>query len=197
MSDSPTFLAALPNFRLTDGDLARRFRALGMRAFHDAVGWVHALPYGRNGDRASYAQVLAEQRGTCSTKHALLAALAREEQVRVPLRVGIYFMDETNTPGIGGALRARGLSRVPEAHCVLVAEKSLIDVTFPGSSGRCAQRFIAEREIAPDDIGGVKLAWHHAFVEPWARSEGLDPRAVWAAREDCIAALGASSATAR
>lgn len=162
-----------------------------MCGFHAAVGWVHALPYGRNADRANYGRVLVEQRGTCSTKHALLAALAREEQVHVPLRIGIYLMDEMNTPGIGETLRSRGFSSIPEAHCVLVAGRERVDVTFPNSSGRCTERFIAERDIEPEEIGAVKLAWHRDFVERWARAERLDPDAVWSAREACIAALGA------
>ncbi len=191
MSASPAFLASCPDFPLTNGELARRFRALGMCGFHAAVGWVHALPYGRNADRANYGRVLVEQRGTCSTKHALLAALAREEQVHVPLRIGIYLMDEMNTPGIGETLRSRGFSSIPEAHCVLVAGRERVDVTFPNSSGRCTERFIAERDIEPEEIGAVKLAWHRDFVERWARAERLDPDAVWSAREACIAALGA------
>lgn len=156
-----------------------------------AVRWAHSLPYGRTSDRADFTRVLSERRGTCSTKHALLAALAREAHVRVPLRLGIYLMDDANTPGVGEALRLHGLSHVPEAHCVLVAEDGLVDVTFPGSDGRCALTFIAHCDITPEEIGAFKLAWHQAFVEQWARAERLEPHAVWTAREACIAALGA------
>jgi hypothetical protein len=43
--------------------------------------------------------VLAEQRGTCSTKHALLRRLAIEQGLDIALVLGIYEMTERNTPG--------------------------------------------------------------------------------------------------
>ncbi|MGE0868050.1 MAG: hypothetical protein AB7P03_05805 [Kofleriaceae bacterium] len=172
------------------GLLSRRVAALGPGDFHAAVRWVHGLPYGRNTDRADYTLVLAERRGTCSTKHALLAALARDAQLDVRLRAGVFLMSDANTPGVTAALRAHGLSRVPEAHTFLAAGNARLDVTFPGSDGTCSLAFECERDLAPEDIGAVKLGWHRAFIDRWARTEGVDPRKAWAAREACIAALG-------
>ena len=63
-----------------------------------------------------------EGRGTCSTKHALLADLARENRRHVALVLGIYEMDEDNTQEIGTVLDRNGLPCVPEAHCYLVHE---------------------------------------------------------------------------
>jgi hypothetical protein len=161
-----------------------------MRDFHSAARWVHALPYGRNTERSEYSLVLDERRGTCSTKHALLAALARDANVAVHLRAGIFLMDEANTPGVGDALRVHGLPSVPEAHCVLAFDGTISDLTFPETNGRCALAFVVERDLIPEEIGSAKRAWHQAFVAQWARSLGLDQSAVWAAREACIAALG-------
>jgi hypothetical protein len=53
--------------------------------------------------------VLCEGRDTCSTKHALLAKLSRENGRRVALILGIYEMDEANTPGVGAVLKPNGL----------------------------------------------------------------------------------------
>jgi hypothetical protein len=58
---------------------------------------VRSLPYGRNSDHSDWRLVLGEGRGTCSTKHALLADLARENRRHVALMLGIYEMDEDNT----------------------------------------------------------------------------------------------------
>lgn len=178
---------SLPNFRLPSGRLSSGL--LGHGDFHAALRWVHALPYGRNSVRDDFSLVLTEQRGTCSTKHALLAALAREARVHVPLRTGIYLMNDLNTPGTGPTLRAHGLACVPEAHCFLLDGETRVDLTFPRSEGTCLLTFIEEREITPEEIGAVKLNFHRAFVERWARAENLDPEAVWTAREACIAAL--------
>jgi len=48
--------------------------------------------------------VLNERRGPCSTKHALLKALADEQGLPIRLMLGIYEMNARNTPGIGRVL---------------------------------------------------------------------------------------------
>jgi hypothetical protein len=50
--------------------------------------------------------VHTEGRGTCSTKHALLAELATEQRLPVALVLGIYLMNERNTPSGGQRTRA-------------------------------------------------------------------------------------------
>jgi hypothetical protein len=117
-------LLALPDFPLSEHEpLARGFLALGLRSFVDAAGYVWRLPYGRNSDRADFRLVLPEGRGTCSTRHALLAALARAHGQPVQLTLGIYEMHERNTPGVGAVLEREGLSGIPEAHCYLVVNQ--------------------------------------------------------------------------
>ena len=61
--------------------------------------------------------VLTEGCGTCSSKHALLAGLAAAQRLPVALMLGIYLMNERNTPGIGPVLARYGLAEIPEAHC--------------------------------------------------------------------------------
>jgi hypothetical protein len=92
----------LPDFALDDSPpLGARFAALGILDYRGAARHVRSLPYGRNSDRSDWMLVLNEGRGTCSTKHALLAELARENGRRVALMLGVYEMDEANTPGVG------------------------------------------------------------------------------------------------
>jgi hypothetical protein len=103
-------VAPLPDFPLDPQlPLGGRFAALGLRRFHAAAEYVWRLPYGRTTDRADYTAVLTERRGTCSTKHALLAATAREHAQPLQLVLGIYEMDERNTPGVGSILKQHGL----------------------------------------------------------------------------------------
>ncbi len=109
---------ALPDFRLRpDGEVASGFAALGLNDFRAAACHVRDLPYGRNSDRSDNGLVLDEARGTCSTKHELLAALAREHEAPVELKLGIYLMNGRNTPGVGPVLSSYGLDDLPEAHC--------------------------------------------------------------------------------
>ena len=179
----------LPEFALdASRPLGAKFAALGIRDYRAAARHVRSLPYGRNSDRFDWRLVLDEARGTCSTKHALLAELARENGRRVALALGVYEMDEANTPGIGAVLKTSGLSRVPEAHCYLTHEGARVDVTRQEGGGQ-TQHFLHEEEIEPRQIGEYKVEAHKEFVRRWSEERGLDPGHVWRVREECIAAL--------
>ena len=141
--------------------------------------------------------VLEEGRGTCSTKHAILAALAAENappNVRpVELRLGIYEMDEGNTPGVGPVLHRRGLACIPEAHCYLAHGGVRVDLTRL-EEGEVEMRFLEEKRIRPHVIGPYKVEWHKRFVREWAGARGLDAAEVWRVREECIGALAEDDA---
>ncbi len=188
-------LGTPPTDHLPNGDLdperplGAQFRTVGVARYRDAARYVQALPYGRTSDRADYRLVLPEGRGSCSTKHALLAALAAETGLSVELALGIYLMDEANTPGTGDALAAAGLDAVPEAHCFLVSAHRRVDLTWPNRTAELPP-VLSEERIRPDQIGAYKTTRHRAYVEAWAAQRGLDAGRVWAIREACIGALG-------
>jgi Transglutaminase-like superfamily len=180
----------LPSFALDFGrPLGRRFAALGLGGYREAAAHVRRLPYGRNSDRSDWRLVLEEGRGTCSTKHALLAELARENGRPVALVLGVYEMDGENTPGVGAVLEKHGLPSVPEAHCYLAHEGARVDVTREAEAAEPIAGFLHEEEIGPGQIGAYKVEAHRGFVRRWAKERGLDPERVWRAREECIAAL--------
>ena len=184
-----TGVESLPDFPLdAEGEAGRRFAALGIGGYRDAARHVRSLPYGRTSDRSDWRLVLEEGRGTCSTKHALLAELARENGRPVSLVLGVYEMDGENTPGVGGVLDGYGLPFVPEAHCYLVYDGKRVDLTREGG-GEEPERFLQEEEIDARQIGDYKVEAHQGFVRRWAERRGLDPAQVWRAREECIAAL--------
>jgi hypothetical protein len=54
-----------------------------------AVAYIRRLPYGQNTDRGDFRRVLREGKGTCRTKHALLARLAQEQGIPLELTLGI------------------------------------------------------------------------------------------------------------
>ena len=83
------------------GPVSTEFIAHGITDFQAAGRSLQELPYGRTIDRADFRAVLREGKGTCSTKHALLAALAHEQGLPVALTLGIYAMHERNTQGLG------------------------------------------------------------------------------------------------
>ncbi|HYM15309.1 MAG TPA: hypothetical protein VEZ14_07095 [Dehalococcoidia bacterium] len=185
----------LPDLPLRSrGPLAAAFRALGCHDLRAAATRVWTLPYGRNRDPLDELCVLKQRRGTCSTKHALLARLIDEETIAgIELRLGIYEMSEANTPGVGATLARHGLTSIPEAHCCLVARGARVDLTRAhGAAAEPIGPFLAEQTIRPEQIGEHKRAFHRRFLA--ARAQARDYGALtaddlWAIREECIAAL--------
>jgi hypothetical protein len=168
----------------------------GCATYRDAARYLHELPYGRNSDRSDYRLVLVEGRGTCSTKHALLAAVAREQGLPVSLRVGIYDMSEANTPGVGRVLTAHGLDSIPEAHCYLAYGGERVDITRSGVAPQSEiPRLHREWTIEPSQIGEHKIELHRRYLEAWLGHPlrlGLSLAEIWRIRESCIAALSSA-----
>ena len=120
----------LPDKKIqSTGPVSRAFQDLKIVGFRNACRYICKLPYGRNSDRADYRQVLSENKGTCSTKHALIASLAQELSIPVALTLGIYKMQESNTPGVGKVLQQFDLDFILEAHCYLRYKDRRIDLT--------------------------------------------------------------------
>ena len=178
-----------------NGPFTTRFRAAGVRDFAGAARHLLTLPYGRITDREKFWLVLEEGRGTCTTKHALLAELAREQAIDVQLMVSIYEMHERNTPGVGPVLSAHGLTCIPEAHCYLRHQGRRIDITGVPPGADPIEHFLHEEPITVDQIGAYKIELHRRFLGDWiARTETVRGRSldeVWRIREACIAALSA------
>ncbi len=186
---------ALPGAALAPrGPASESFLRAHCDSYRIAAKYLHELPYGRNSDRADYWLVLPERRGTCSTKHALLAALAREQGLPVSQVIGIYDMTESNTPGVGRVLSAHGLASIPEAHCYLRYAGQRVDITRSDVSPRSPiAGFHEEWTIAPHEIGARKLALHQQYLREWLAAAGLALSfdELWRIREECILALGA------
>ena len=187
---------ALPDMRLGPaGPLTAEITARGVTDFRAAGRYLQTLPYGRTANRADFSAGLREGRGTCSTKHALLAALAQEHKLAVVLTLGIYEMHERNTPGVGAVLARYALAFIPEAHCYLNFEGTRIDVTRSGADPtEPIARFLHEETIVPEQIGEYKVTVHRQFMRTWVNDHpgivrGRSFEDVWRIREECIAAL--------
>jgi hypothetical protein len=175
------------------GPVAAAFIALDIEDYRSAARYLRGLTYGRNSNRTDPLSVLREQRGTCSTKHALLARLAAEQQLPIRLMLGIYEMSERNTPGVGRVLEKYGLAFVLEAHCYLMYRNDRIDITRAADGAEPIAKFLHEEVISPEQIADYKVGVHQRFLRNWietvpsAHTMSLD--AAWKIREECIAAL--------
>jgi len=177
------------------GVVTTAFLGIAKTDLRAAAKYICGLSYGRNSDPGDPLIVLTEQRGTCSTKHALLRRLAIEQELDIALVLGIYEMTERNTPGVGPVLRRHGLISLPEAHCYLRAGRERIDITRASLEhhGEPIERFLHEEEIDPEQITHYKTAVHKEFLMKWmADKRGLNELSfdeVWEVREACIAGL--------
>jgi len=179
-----------------NGVVTRPFRDRGITDFAAAAHYVQSLPYGRTSRRDDVTLVLTEGRGTCSTKHALLAALGAEIGLDVILTLGIYEMSEANTPGVGPVLARHGLTAIPEAHCYLVSDGRRIDVTRDVTAAEPIPAFLHEEPIRIDQIGDYKVDLHRRVLAEWmsrdVAAHGRTLSDLWAIREECIARLSGS-----
>ena len=171
--------------------------AHGLTNWTELVDHVRQLPYGRNRNRTNFGLVLTEGKGTCSGKHALLAAIAREQAwADVQLILCLYRMNEDNTPGIAPVLSRARYEYVPEAHCCLEVAGEPLDVTSADSSvARIEKDIMQRREIAPEDVGTFKVNFHEDQLYVFAAQEATSFKEVWELREQCIAQLEKLSTT--
>jgi len=176
------------------GVVTAAFAAVELQDFRQAAAYVHRLLYGRNTNPMDVLAVMREGRGTCGTKHALLRRLAIEQNLNIALVIGIYEMNQRNTPGVGMVLEKYGLRSLLEAHCYLRSGHKRIDVTrlTADSSAEPITCFIHEEEISADQIGEYKINLHRRFLQQCEETAAGTKYALtelWRIREECIASL--------
>lgn len=197
MSTPTTRLSGRMRFRISGvSALCENVRSRGFESFEHLAEHVRKLPYGRTTNAQDPLAVLRQGRGTCSTKHQLLAAVAQDcGHPEVHLTVGIYEMSEENTPGVATVLNAASLTSIPEAHCYLSIEGERFDYTgLPAGSSSPFAALYAEYTVSPNNLPQVKVELHQEAIAAWASDYGISKEAAWATREACIAAITASAA---
>lgn len=157
------------------GAVTQAFYEKGIENFDQALKWVHRLPYGRNSNRSHYHLIFSELRGTCSTKHAALAALALENAFPIQLKMAICKIE---VPWLS--------CYFPEAHCYLQYQNQTIDVTFPLDPPTLKYELLEVRTITPDDIAERKNAIHQDYLRKWVEGRGFTFEEVWQKREAWI-----------
>lgn len=178
------------------GDISRRFTDVGCKTVSDAFDYIRHLAYGRNSDKSNLLTVFSEQKGTCSTKHALLKLLHDEQGIPgFHLVLGIFIMGGNYHAGVGQLLAEYGLESLPEAHNYLKFHGEIIDSTKPDSGPEHFERqLIYEEYIEPQDITDYKVRVHQRAIFEWQKSIGekipYTAEELWLIREQCILILG-------
>ncbi len=176
-----------------EGPASAAARRAGFHTFRPLAQKIRSLPYGRPADGDDVSAVLKEGRGTCSSKHRLLAAVAHEcGHHEIQLVIGLYEMSAANTPGVAKILADEKLQSLPEAHCYLMRNGERFDYTGLGASmSSPLDAMLEERIVSPAKLYEVKSVFHRRALESWARERNIDPERAWNIRERCIEALSA------
>ena len=183
------------NFPLASPEIySSAFRELGISDFHAACEYLRQLPYGRNANRHDFLLTLTEGKGTCSSKHAILAYLADENgQKDIELIVGIFLMSAETHPKLTAFFSEKPYDCIPEAHCYLRYKGDRFDYTDSSNSlERIAPRIVREQRAEPQQLVDWKPMIHKHYLEGWLKRNpqiGLSVDELWKQRETCISLL--------
>jgi hypothetical protein len=160
--------------------------------FQETINFVKQIPYGRNANRHDFSLVIAENKGTCSSKHAYLKEMATLHNIpNVALMMGIYKMTEKNT-NIASILSNHNIDYIPEAHCYLKINGTPFDCTSVASSfDNIKDDLLEEIEIEPYQVVDFKVSYHQNFIKRWLKETNskYSFAEIWEIRESCIAKL--------
>ena len=118
------------------GELSIKFLDLGIKTFREACDYVHKIDYGYNTDYEDKMIFFKEKKGSCTSKHAVIAGLAQELEIPLYKHVCIYKLTEEITNGINDILKQFEIPYVPMVHCFLVYENYKFDLTEGNHNGK-------------------------------------------------------------
>ncbi len=178
------------NFKIQSSlPVSSYFLGINKESFLEAAEYIKLLPYGRNADKSNLLSLFTDNRGTCGTKHALLKTLATENNYdELKLIVGLYKMNSLNTPEVSETLALYKLDYIPEAHCYLKYNDTILDFTkeYPLDF---VKDLLEEIKITPLQITDFKVNYHKNYLTTWLNSPNktnLSLNDIWQIREQCI-----------
>jgi hypothetical protein len=175
--------------------MARTFLGLGIATFHDACHYVHRLPYGYNSDRDDLMILFKENKGSCTTKHAVIATLAAELELPIHKKVGIYAMSEALVTGTRDILVRHRLPYLPMVHCFLDSLGHWVDLSEGNHNGKNGpiDHFLFTADVAATISAKDEYRLYRQAVKDHVLSrpemEGVDMKTVLKAREAGLALL--------
>lgn len=186
---------AMKNFTLNSSEIiTQKLIEKGINDFLSACEYVQKLPYGRTSSRTDFLTVLVEGKGTCSSKHGLLARLAEENnELEIELIMGIFLMSPETHLQLTDFFQNKKYKVIPEAHCYLRYKGERFDFTSEYSKIEIiSSKLVREQRIEPHQVGDWKIKLHRDFMEKWLKRQtdfAYPFEKLWSDREKCIALL--------
>lgn len=176
--------------------LTQLVKERGIYSWEELIRFTRKIPYGRNTSRSDFSLVIKENKGTCSSKHAFLKTIADLNRIpNIKLILGMYKMNQTNTPKIGNELSSHNIDYIPEAHCYLKIDNKTVDITTETSQFEAIKNdILQEKEITPEQVVAFKVNYHKTFIKQWIIDQKInyDFDTIWSIREKCIKNLSES-----
>ncbi|MDX1798850.1 MAG: hypothetical protein R3255_09395 [Candidatus Lokiarchaeia archaeon] len=174
------------------GELSRIFFELGIKTFKEACNYVHNAEYGYNSTYDDKLIFFKEKKGTCTSKHAVIAGLAEELKIPLYKHVGVYKFTEEISTGTEKILKKYKIPYVPMIHCFLVYRGNKFDLTEGNCNGKntSIEEFIHEEKVDPFiTTKNEYLLFKKVMKEkilPSDEMEGIKERTLLKAREEAI-----------
>lgn len=178
---------------LNVGMRSKQFLKKQLVNFHEAIDYVYQLKYAPPSEPFNFKLILEEEKGTCSTKHALLVALATELDLPVQLGLGIYNLTPLRFPLIKDILKKFKIPYIPESHNFMIYNNKFLDITFPGACTLLLPTDIIQAEIIlPEQITSYKAEMHKHYLNKWFKENAFSftLEEFYEARRLCIDRFG-------
>ncbi len=177
------------------GEISKKFLELRIKNFKDACNYVHGIEYGYNTNYDDKLIFFKEKKGTCTSKHAVIAGLAEELEIPLFKHVGVYKLTEVISTGTNEILNKYKLPYVPMAHCFLVYKDYRFDLTEGNCNGKntSIEEFIHDERVDPfisrkDEYLLFKRVLKEEIL-PSNEMKGVKERSMLKAREKSIILL--------
>jgi hypothetical protein len=178
------------------GELSKKFLDLGIKTFKQACEYVHNADYGVNSNYDDKMIFFKEQKGTCASKHAVIAGLAEELNIPLYKFVGIYKFTEEISTGTNEILKKYNIPYVPMSHCFLTFKDDFrFDLTEKNLNGKKKNPsiFLHEEKVIPfisgkDEYLILKKVLKKQIL-PSKEMEGINEKKILKARSEAIRLL--------
>lgn len=186
----------LPDKEITaKGMMSEKFLELGIRTLKEACMYVHKIPYGYNSDKDNEMILFIENKGSCTTKHGVIAKLAEELAIPLHKKVGIYKLTEEITAGAEQIMEKYQVPFIPMVHCFLEYKEYWFDLTEGNNNGKKKpiDEFIHEEKVIPfisrkDEYLLFRKVLNEKIMK-MPEIQGIDKRTLLKAREEGIKLL--------
>jgi len=133
------------------GEISKKFLELGIKSFKQACEYVNNIEYGYNSNYDDKLIFFKEKKGTCTSKHTVIAGLAEELNIPLYKHVGVYKFTEEISTGANEILKKYNIPYVPMVHCFLVYRNLRFDLTEGNCNGKntTIDKLIYEEKVDP------------------------------------------------